>query len=231
LAKAYATAESHGTPHSVHHVAHQFETVEQQREASTLGMWTFLITEVMFFGAVFAAFTVYRYLYPGPFSIGSHHLNELFGGVNTAVLLTSSFTMVLAVHAAEEGHRDQLVRYLLITVALAGVFLVIKAFEYYGEYRDELIPLLSNFANRPELGTEPHKVELFMIFYFTMTGLHALHILLGIGLLSTLAFFARRGRYNAAYHTPVELGGLYWHFVDLVWVFLFPLLYLMGAHQ
>ena len=223
VAKAY--------PSTAHHVAHQFEDVEQQHESSTLGMWVFLATEVMFFGAAFAAYMVYRTQYPAAWAFGSHHLNELFGTINTAVLLTSSLTVALAVHAAQEGKTDRIARLLLITVALAFVFLVIKGIEYYGEYKDGLIPLL-NFTN-PELAdpgqaADPGKIQLFMIFYFTMTGLHALHILIGIGLLSTIAFFARRGRYSAAYATPVELSGLYWHFVDLVWVFLFPLLYLTG---
>ncbi len=224
MAKAY--------PSAGHHAAHQFENVEQQHDTSTFGMWVFLSTEVMFFGALFGAFAVYRYRYPNAWGVGSHHLNELFGGVNTAVLLTSSLAVALAVRAAQEGKSRTVVRLLLVTVAMAFVFLVIKGMEYYGEYREGLIPLL-NFTNPdPAIqNADPGKVQLFMVFYFVMTALHGLHVLGGIGLLSTIAFFAHRGKYTPAYNTPVELAGLYWHFVDLVWVFLFPLLYLAGAHQ
>ena len=224
MAKAYPT--------TAHHVAHQFENAEQQHETSTLGMWVFLATEVMFFGAAFGAFAIYRYRYPMAWGVGSHHLNELFGGINTAVLLTSSLTVALAVHAAQEGKSRRIYQLLGITVLLACVFLVIKGMEYYGEYREGLIPLL-NFTN-PDADIQaagPDKIQLFMIFYFVMTGLHGLHVLIGIGLLSTIAILARRGRFSAAYSTPVELSGLYWHFVDLVWVFLFPLLYLTGVNS
>ena len=203
-------------------VAHQFENPEQQRQAATLGMWAFLATEVMFFGALFTGYTVYRSSYPIAFRQASDHLNEWLGAINTALLLTSSFTMALAVHAAREGKRDQLIRFLLFTIALGTAFLVIKAFEYHAEYVEGLVP--GKFF---DYGRYSPQVQLFMTFYFCMTGLHAIHMIVGLGLLLTLVVMARRGRFSAEYNTPVDMCGLYWHFVDLVWIFLFPLLYLV----
>jgi cytochrome c oxidase subunit III len=206
---------------------HHFRDLEQQRDASTLGMWIFLATEVMFFGVLFMGYTAYRVVYYESFAEGSHHLKLLLGSINTAVLLSSSLTMALAIHAAQLGRRKALVGFLLVTMLLGAVFLGIKALEYYYEYEEHLVPGL-NFAFS---GPNPGHVEIFFILYFFMTGLHAFHLTVGIGLVAVMAFLAWRGRYTSEYHTPVELTGLYWHFVDVIWVFLFPLLYLIDLYR
>ncbi len=206
---------------------HHFRDLEQQRGASTLGMWIFLATEVMFFGVLFLGYTAYRVVYHESFAEGSHHLKLLLGSINTVVLLSSSLTMALAVHAAQLGRSKALVSFLLMTMLLGVAFLGIKALEYYYEYEERLVPGL-NFAYS---GSNAGHVELFFILYFFMTGLHAFHLTVGIGLVAVIAFLAWRGRYTAEYHTPVELTGLYWHFVDVIWVFLFPLLYLIDRYR
>jgi cytochrome c oxidase subunit III len=206
---------------------HHFRDLEQQRDASTLGMWIFLATEVMFFGVLFLGYTAYRVVYYASFAEGSHHLKLLLGSVNTAVLLSSSLTMALAIHAAQLGRSRALVGFLLMTMLLGAAFLGIKALEYYYEYEEHLVPGL-NFAFS---GPNPGHVEIFFILYFFMTGLHAFHLTVGIGLVAVIAFLAWRGRYTSEYHTPVELTGLYWHFVDVIWVFLFPLLYLIDLYR
>lgn len=220
-------ADTHLTAHDGHSslVAHQFEDIEQQRESTTLGMWTFLVTEVMFFGAVFAAYIVYQLSYPAAFNEAAHHLNVLLATLNTGVLLTSSLSMALAVRAAQTGGRRMIVVFLLLTMLLGAAFLAIKGFEYYQEFEEGLIPL-NGFTFHFE-GVEPNHSRMFFFFYFTMTGLHALHMIIGICVMAVIAFLAWRGRFSSEYYTPVELTGLYWHFVDVVWVFLFPLLYLL----
>ena len=205
-------------------LAHQFDDLAQQYEASNLGMWAFLLTEVMFFGGLFVSYTVYRTTYLAGFIAGSQHLNVLLGTLNTAVLLSSSLTMALAVHAAQEGHTRLLSRFVLLTMLLGLVFLGIKGSEYVLEYREGLVPVLKFVYSGPHAP----QVQLFMIFYFVMTGLHALHVLIGLSLLTVLVVLAWRQQFSAAYHTPVEVIGLYWHFVDIVWIFLYPLLYLVG---
>lgn len=202
----------------------QFETAGQQREAAHLGMWGFIATEIMFFGGLFAGYTVYRYAYPHAFAEGSRHTNLLYGTINTALLLTSSLTMTLAVNAAQRGLNRAIVWNILLTVLLAAGFLAVKGLEYSEDIREHLVPGPSFFA----LG-HPHE-ELFFYFYWAMTGLHALHLLIGIGVLSGLALMAARHRYSEKYFTPIEMGGLYWHFVDTVWIFLYPLLYLIDRH-
>ncbi len=204
-------------------LAEQFDDLEQQREASNLGMWAFLATEVMFFGGAFLSFTVYRIFYPAAFAAAAHHLNLWLGAVNTAVLLTSSLTVALAVHAAMKGWRKPLVGYLLATMALGLVFLLIKAWEYRTEYVEGLVPGL-RFTYQ---GPHGSLVNLFLSIYFVMTGLHALHMIIGLGIFAVIAFQAWRGRFTPDYYNPVEVSGLYWHFVDLVWIFLFPVLYLL----
>jgi cytochrome c oxidase subunit 3 len=208
-------------------LAHHFENLEQQHEASTLGMWAFLATEVLFFGAVFTGYAIYRSYYTEAFVGGSKLLKLWLGTVNTAVLISSSLTVVLALHGARTGRRRLLVLFLAATMVLGAVFLGIKATEYYIEYEEHLVPGL-DFAPRewPE-GVETRHGELFFTFYFIMTGLHAVHMLVGMGVLLVVFVFACRGHYSARYHTPVELFGLYWHFVDIIWIFLFPLLYLV----
>jgi cytochrome c oxidase subunit III len=206
--------------------AHHFDDVEQQHEASWLGMWVFLATEVMFFGGMFACYFVYRHWYLQAFASASNHLDVLLGGINTAVLICSSFTMALAVHSAETSRRKPLINFLLLTTVLGLVFLGIKFYEYHTKFEEHLVPG-SSFKFEDSLA---QPAEIFFSFYFAMTGMHAVHMIIGIGLLTALVLQARRGRFSALYHTPVELTGLYWHFVDIVWIFLFPLLYLVGRH-
>jgi cytochrome c oxidase subunit 3 len=205
---------------------HHFEDLEQQHEASWLGMWVFLATEVMFFGGMFACYFVYRHWYLQAFASASNQLDVLLGGINTAVLICSSFTMALAVHSAETGRRKPLVVFLLLTIVLGLVFLGIKFYEYHTKFEEHLVPG-SSFRFEESLA---RPAEIFFSFYFAMTGMHAVHMIVGIGLLTALIFRARRDRFSPVYHTPVELTGLYWHFVDIVWIFLFPLLYLLGRH-
>jgi cytochrome c oxidase subunit 3 len=208
-------------------VAHHFDDAEQQHEAATLGMWVFLVTEVMFFGGLFTAYVAYRALYPGAFGHASNHLDVRLGTTNTAVLITSSLTMALAVRAAQVGAAPaRIVRWLAATMLLGSTFLGIKLVEYAHKFREGLVPG-SAFAYP---GSDAPQAQLFFSLYFGMTGLHALHMVIGLGLLAWLVREAGRGRFGAAYYTPVENCGLYWHFVDIVWIFLFPLLYLIGRH-
>jgi cytochrome c oxidase subunit 3 len=205
-------------------VAEQFDSLEQQRDASTLGMWLFLVTEVMFFGGLFTAYAVYRWSHPDAFAAASQHLDVVLGTVNTAVLICSSLTMAFAVHAASLGRRRGTAAFLALTIVLGAAFLVIKGFEYAHKFHEDLVPG-SNFGAHGG-----RAVELFFSLYFAMTGLHALHMVIGIAILAILTVKALRGRYTSENHSAVEVTGLYWHFVDVVWIFLFPLLYLIGRH-
>lgn len=206
------------------HLAHQFADAAQQQLAAKLGMWAFLATEVLFFGGMFTAYAVYRGRYPEAWSEASRHLGLWLGTVNTAVLLASSLTMALAVDAARTNQRRATVLHLLETIVLALVFLGIKAWEYAEKWQDHLVPGPA-FAWHGEQPTGP--VELFFSLYFAMTGCHALHMVIGVIILGGLCWQAGKGAFSADYHTPVEMTGLYWHFVDCVWVVLFPLLYLI----
>jgi cytochrome c oxidase subunit III len=216
-------------------LAHHFATMEQQKEAGMIGMWLFLLTEIMFFGGLFLAYTIYRTTYPQGFLFGSHLLNVPLGATNTVVLIVSSLTMAMAVHSSQLGQRKKLVFYLLLTMALGLVFLVIKYFEYKAKIDDHLFPAMGLYHPSTE---GPHGVPLelqqpvrvFLWIYFLMTGLHAFHMIVGIGIMATLIIMAWRGKFTKAYNSPVEISGLYWHFVDIVWIFLFPLLYLTGFH-
>jgi cytochrome c oxidase subunit 3 len=208
-------------------LAHQFDDLTQQHEAANLGMWAFLATEVMVFGALFTGYAAYRAQFPEAFEDASAHLNVLIGGINTVVLLTSSLTMALSVHAAQVGRRRAILWGLGLTALLGTMFLALKAVEYYQDYRDNLVPEL---AFRPADWHHPEQVKLFLMFYYMMTGLHAVHLVIGIGIMLVLLLLAWRGRYTPDYYSPVEVGGLYWHFVDVVWIFLLPLLYLIGTH-
>ena len=241
---------SHRDPHGHGRVAHQFDDAVQQHDTATLGMWTFLATEVLFFGALFAAYAIYRHYYFPEFRLTSaRYLKWYLGAINTGVLLTSSLTVVLAVHAAQQGRQKHLQHLLLATMALGLVFLCIKATEYTVEYHEGVVPgrffhpeldpkvevelarermTLSPFLT--EDGADAYarrRMELFMGFYFVLTGIHATHMLIGLGLFTWLYIKASRGEFTPDSHNPVEIGGLYWHFVDLVWIFLFPLLYLV----
>jgi cytochrome c oxidase subunit 3 len=207
--------------------AHQFETAEQQYETSTLGMWAFLVTEIMFFGGLFAGFIVYVSFYAEGFAVGSKHLDLTLGTVNTLVLLGSSLTMAMAVRSAQLGRRSRLLLFLAFTLALGLVFLGIKSVEYSHKFHEHLVPGPTFHVDSPVA----HNVQLFFSFYFAMTGMHALHMVVGAGLLTWLMVGAARNRFSTEYFTPVEVTGLYWHFVDIVWIFLFPTLYLVARHQ
>jgi cytochrome c oxidase subunit III len=202
--------------------------MEQQAEAATLGMWIFLVTEVMFFGGLFTAYLLYRVWYPEAWSIGSEELDIVLGGTNTVVLIGSSLTMALAVRAAQTGFRKATVTWLVLTMLLGLTFLVIKFFEYKHKYDLGHIP----GANFHFEGPHAAQVEIFISLYFAMTGLHALHMVIGFGIMSVITWMALKGRFSPQWYTPVEMAGLYWHFVDIVWIFLFPLLYLVDrAHN
>lgn len=200
--------------------------MDQQLEASTLGMWAFLITEVLFFGGLFVGYLIYRTKFPEAFVLGSHELDIKLGAINTAVLIGSSLTMVLAVYFAQLGQRMKIVIFLFATLVLGSAFLGVKAVEYSHKIHDGLLPG-PGFALDSPISDQ---VRIFFSFYFAMTGLHAFHMIIGAGLLSWLMVNAWKGKYDSSYNTPVELVGLYWHFVDIVWIFLFPLLYLIGRN-
>jgi cytochrome c oxidase subunit 3 len=218
--------DNHGA-HEHRALAHHFDNMEQQREAGSIGMWVFLVQEIMFFGGLFLAYAIFRAKFPEAFAAASNHLDIRLGAVNTVVLIVSSLTMALAVYFAQTGKRRPQVGFLLVTMLLGATFLVIKGFEYAEKFRDHLFPGASfTWTGHGD----PNQVQIFYWIYFAMTGLHALHMIIGIGLLAYLVLFALKGRYTPEYHAPVELTGLYWHFVDIVWIFLFPLLYLLGRH-
>jgi cytochrome c oxidase subunit 3 len=210
-------------------LAHHFETHEQQSQAGALGMWAFLAQEVMFFGGLFLAYLVYRLIYPAAFAEGSAHNSAVLGTVNTAVLIGSSLSMALAVRAAQLGRGRHAALSILVTMALACVFLAIKLVEYQHKWHDGLVPGL-HWTAQP--GADPY-LHIFFALYFVMTGTHALHMVIGLALMVFVARKAWRGGYTPENHIGLECLGLYWHFVDLVWIFLFPLLYLLhgsGSH-
>jgi len=189
-------------------------------------MWIFLATEIMFFGGLFTAYTVYRNIHTAAFETASHLLNAKLGAFNTAVLICSSLTMALAVQAAQMGKRKRLITYLLSTMALGLVFIYIKfILEWHHDFLEGLAPGL-HFTYA---GPHASRVELFFCFYFIMTGVHALHMIVGEGVMTVLLVMAWRGAFSQERYNPIEMMGLYWHFVDIVWIFLFPLLYLLGA--
>ncbi len=204
-------------------VAHQFEDIEQQRSSAVLGMWLFLITEIMFFGGLFTAYLVYRLMYPAAFHEGVQELSIPLGAVNTLILQMSSLTMAWAVAGAQRANRRALTFHLLLTIILGLAFLGIKAFEYHHKYVHHLVPgPLFQFE-----GSAPRETEMFFMLYFCLTGVHALHMIIGIVIMAVLAGLALRGSFLGPRYLPIELFGYYWHFVDIVWVFLFPLLYVM----
>lgn len=215
--------EHHGPLH------HQFEDLEQQDETYIIGMWTFLVTEVMFFGALFLTYCLFRWRYSLDFLAIHHELDWKLGAFNTLVLLFSSYTMVLAVHNAQKRERLKVMMWLAVTIGCAATFLVVKYFEYSAKFEHHLFPG-PKFGTIPEHlnGANPNAAQLFFDMYFTMTGLHALHIIIGILLIGTLAaMWFRKNRLVTEDYVPTEMVGLYWHFVDLVWIFLFPLFYLI----
>lgn len=233
--------------HEEHHVSlpqhrHHFETPEQQREAGTFGMWLFLLTEIMFFGGLFFAYLLYRNWYNDAFVAASNQLSIPLGTVNTAVLITSGFCMALAVWAAEVRKKGLLVVLLVLTTLFGMVFLGVKYFEYKEKFEKHHVPGasfdISEFVNPQAYGLkekalppdEAQKTQVFFSLYFAMTGMHALHMIIGVGLLVWLIGRAQRGDFSSGYVAPIENFGLYWHFVDIIWIFLFPLLYLINRH-
>ncbi|MEJ7847993.1 MAG: cytochrome c oxidase subunit 3 [Pyrinomonadaceae bacterium] len=294
---------SHADTHDHYHqpgLQHQFEDMKQQEESVSIGMWMFLVQEIMFFGGLFTVYLVFRSKYPMAFAAGSNHLDAFFGGLNTIVLIVSSLTMALTVFYAQRGNRNMQVILILLTMLFGATFLGVKAIEYTDKYNNGLIPVAgwnkvvkegtkqehaSSFtlpfetkvsaaetghgAEHPYVNPtgdfvwtdtslvtlaqegnyltqaeqigyfsngqiDPNKfrgrVQIFFWIYFVMTGLHALHMIIGLGLMTWLLWKAWRNTFSADYFAPVEMSGLYWHFVDIVWIFLFPLLYLLGRH-
>ncbi|NDH06392.1 cytochrome c oxidase subunit 3 family protein [bacterium] len=270
LSATNQTVQDHGQHHHHKDLAHHFDTLEQQHDANTLGMWAFLLTEVLFFGGLFAAYTIYRYKYSAMFEEASNHLDITLGATNTVILILSSLTMALAVRCSQTGQAVWTGRWLLITIFFGLMFLGVKYFEWKHDYNIRLMPgkdwagkdfFWWQYAkkakemekhdkghshalpdpkdvlpdNHPSLGVkgiqESQQARLFFLLYFCMTSLHALHMLVGFVLIGIIAYFAYQGAYSPDYYSPVENIGLYWHFVDIVWIFLFPLLYLLGAHM
>jgi cytochrome c oxidase subunit 3 len=207
-------------------LGHHFNSFEQEHEADEFGMWLFLLTELMLFGGLFLAYTFYRTAYSAGFAEGSRHLELSYGGPNTIILIISSLTMVLAVRGAQIGAPRTLFWCLVATAVLGVLFMVLKAAEYYQHFVDGMVPGL----NWTYVGPYASEVQLFFFAYFALTGLHSLHLTIGIVLVLIVAVMARRGAFLKQRHVPIEMIGLYWHFVDIVWMFLLPLLYLFGFH-
>ena len=216
------------------HVHHQFEDARQQSEAITLGMWAFLLQEVLFFGGLFAVYTVYRLRFPEAWAASSQHLDVTLGAINTAVLIGSSLTVVLAVWSAQNGKsRGAIAGWLVATIVLGCVFLGIKYMEYSHKFHAHHVPGFDFvFLGADGVTASAHaaQAEIFFSLYFVMTGMHAIHMIIGVGLFAVLAVLALKGRFDGGNYAMVEMSGLYWHFVDIVWIFLFPLLYLLGRH-
>ncbi len=264
MSDAVAHLDAHGHAHAAHHPAlqHHFDSMEQQKEASTLGMWTFLITEILFFGGLFTAYMVYRTWYHDAFVAASRSLDLRWGGLNTVVLIASSLTMALGVRAAQLSHRKALIAWLIATIFLGCVFLGVKVIEYSDKFEHHHVPGPHFVWESQEAGpagtgaghgaetggpvTErglaasdsaghaartanqfQQHTQIYFSLYFTMTGLHALHMIVGVVLMAVITWMAWIGKFDAQWYTPVEMSGLYWHFVDIVWIYLFPLLYLI----
>jgi cytochrome c oxidase subunit 3 len=251
LSNSVAHAD-HGQSHAAHHPAlqHHFDTMAQQKEAAVVGMWVFLLTEILFFGGLFVAYMIYRVWYFDAFAEASRRLSLFWGGLNTAVLIGSSLTMALAVRAAQTNKRKATVNWLILTMLLGCVFLGVKVIEYEDKFANHEVPgasydWLYHERHAAETGAahaEPahelsltpaqlqNTTQIYFSLYFTMTGLHALHMIIGVGLMAVITWMAWKGKFDGEYYTPVEMSGLYWHFVDIVWIFLFPLLYLVERH-
>jgi cytochrome c oxidase subunit 3 len=248
-----STAVVHGSAEAAHHEhppyqRHHFETMGQQNDATNFAMWLFLLTEIMFFGGLFTSYLIYRNWYYPAFVEASHQLQIGWGTANTAVLITSSFTMAMGVWSAEMRRKGTLVLCLVLTFILGLVFLGIKTIEYSEKWEKHHVPGIHysvqsfvNPASDPEVYKEYHdkplpmdmaaKTEMYFFLYFAMTGMHALHMIIGIAILGFMIFRAQAGAYTTGHVTFVENFGLYWHFVDIIWIYLFPLLYLISRHQ
>lgn len=215
----------HGPHHPYHQ--HHFATMEQQFDTAKIGMWLFIVTEILLFGGLFAGFGLLQNKYPQEFLEAHHHLQKPLGALNTVVLLISSWTMVMAVYSAQTDQQKKQIRYLWLTILCAAIFLVVKYFEYSEKFHAGHYP--GRWYNPVEPDSIPGSFgyQAFYSFYFMMTGLHGFHIVVGIGLLYWLVLRARKGHFSSAYFTPVELVGLYWHIVDMIWIYLFPTYYLI----
>jgi cytochrome c oxidase subunit 3 len=234
------SADAVQTTHEEHHhpfLQHHFEDMGQQHEASTLGMWMFLATEILFFGGILLAYWIYRLAYPLEWAIGASLQNRPLGAFNTIVLIISSLTMALAVREAQLGRRKGIALFIILTMIFGGAFIVVKGIEYKAHWDEGLFPGSNwHFTGHAGHPVDPHvlpKLQLFMTFYWGMTALHALHMVIGFGLLLWILWRAWKDHFGPEYYAPVEIMGLYWHFVDIVWIFLFPFLYLIhmpGGH-
>ena len=209
---------------STHVIPHHFDNAEQAYQSSKLGFWLFLVSEILLFGGLFVAYIVFRSLYPDMFHEASGELNRIMGGINTIVLICSSFTMAMGVNRVQHNDPKKAVMFLAITIAFAAIFMVIKYFEYSHKIHLGLLP--AGFYHYDGI-THP-RAPLFFSLYFVMTGLHGVHVLVGMGLITWVLLRVKRGDFSNQYYTPVELVGLYWHLVDLIWIYLFPLMYLIG---
>ncbi len=216
-------ADHSGTTTRASHVQHHFVDSEQQFDAAKFGMWIFLVTEILFFGGLFAAYIIYRAWYPELFTLASEELNTLWGGVNTLVLIGSSLTVAMAIKSAQLNQKKNIIINLGITIALACVFMVIKYFEYTHKFEIGIFPgEYYTFG-----GIDHPQANIFFSLYYMMTGLHGIHVLVGIGLMIWLVIKANKEAFDSEYYTPLEMTGLYWHLVDIIWIFLFPLFYLI----
>jgi cytochrome c oxidase subunit 3 len=229
-------AASSNAAHADHpaHLQHHFVSSEQQFDASKMGMWIFLITEILLFSGMFVAYTVYRQWHPEVFLAASDMLDWKLGGLNTIVLLASSFTVALSIHYIQKGNQKAMVINLIITLLCAATFMVVKYFEYTGKFAHGIFPgegynpfgdYHGHDMADPKYSA-PFMPQFFSIYY-VMTGIHGFHVLVGMGVFTWLLLKARKGAFTAEYYTPIELTGLYWHLVDIIWIFLFPLLYLI----
>jgi len=228
MSEVHAALAAHGHEHHPR-LQHHFDSLEQQLYASTFGMWVFLVTEVLFFGGLFMAYILYRIWYPQMFVHASSHLSIPLGTFNTAVLIGSSLTMAYAVNAAQRGAKPrEQVMWLVGTMILGGIFLGVKVIEYADKIKHHLVPGPNfHFEDQAYQAT----AQIYYSLYFALTGLHASHMIVGMVIMAIIAYKAAKGQFTAEWYTPVEIMGLYWHFVDLVWIFLFPLLYLVNRHH
>ncbi len=241
--ESQVTTVEHGAAEHTHgpELLHHFDTANQQREAASFGMWIFLVTEVMFFGGLFVAYLLYRGWYYEAFVAASKTCNIYLGTFNTVVLIGSSLTMATAVWASQKGYRKLLCLCILATMGLGATFLGIKSIEYTAKWKESHVPGLkfspASFEHPEKAGEKPlsHdlalKTQIYFGLYFGMTGMHAMHMIIGMGIMVFLLIKAWKGAYTTGHHTMIENFGLYWHFVDIIWIYLFPLLYLISRHK
>jgi cytochrome c oxidase subunit 3 len=206
-----------------HHFAHHFESAEHEYESSKQGVWLFLVTEILMFGGLFVGYVIFHQIYPQTFAEGASHLNWVLGTVNTVVLISSSLTMALGVYYNQRRERTKAIVSLVITLLCGATFMVVKYFEYSAKIHHGLLP--GALFHNPEAHAQ--NLGLYFSFYFMMTGLHGTHVLIGMGLITWVLIRTIRGEFGPDYYTPVEGVGLFWHLVDLIWIYLFPLLYLV----